>query len=203
MRGGPGPIEYEWKTHKMGHASTLCAQERRSSPHLKTSQHLRPGQSLQEVLARAQPGDILSLPEGVWEGPLVVEGPGLTLRAERGHRVEIVSATDAPAVVVKGHVHLENLRIRGASESMPVVLVQSGRPRFRDCVLTCPGGGLIAQAGASVTMADCVVEDCVYGTGLQLDACKALLQGAAPSRCSRSLWRVSEPSMAVRTGACR
>ena len=158
---------------------TTRPQDRRLS-RVMTSQTIHPGQSLREVLARAQPGDIFTLPEGVLEGPLLVDAHNVTLKAERGVRVEIRSLTDEPALITKGAVIFENLHISGSSESSPVVNVMYGRPRFKDCVIKCPGGGLRAQAGTHVSLVNCLVTDCVYGTGVVFESAKGLMQGISP-----------------------
>ena len=124
----------------------------------------------------------------------MVDAHNVTLRAERGVRAEIRSTTVEPALIIKGAVILENLHISGTSESSPVVTVMYGRPRLKDCVIKCPGGGLKAAAGSNVSLINCLVVDCVYGIGLHLDSGKGLLQGIVP------LPSVALPEGAGRTG---
>ena len=63
------------------------------------------------------------------------------------------------------------------------VVIEQGKPELNQCMISCPGGGLEARAGANPTLVDCTIQDCAYGTGIALDQCKGLIKTCAVTRC--------------------
>ena len=143
---------------------------------------VRTMEDLHQQLLRAQPGYVLDLWEGTYEGSVVLSATDITIRGF-GAETVIISTSNHPAVTIKGSVTLQNLTIQGTTQTGPAVVIEQGKPELNQCMISCPGGGVEARAGTNPTLVDCTIQDCAYGTGIALDQCKGLIKTCAVTRC--------------------
>lgn len=124
-----------------------------------------PGESIQEAIAAAEPGDVICLAEGVWTENLVIDRPVTLLGQGEGRTVINPELVLRAIVLVPGQgeepveVRLEGLTLEGFGGGSGVTLGGLAVVEIKDATISGRVAGIEAADSARLVLNGCTVSD--------------------------------------------
>jgi hypothetical protein len=143
-------VDFEWLTAETKSAATSSEKDLPNATVteiVQTAAGKDPGTDLQELINKAKPGAVVTIPPGVYREPITIDKP-LTLKGDNPEKCVLELTADQPAVTVssKGPVIIDSISIKwqlATSEKQKepacAISVKDGNADIRNCRLTALG----------------------------------------------------------------